>query len=1493
MHADVRASMRNVRTPQSAPQSVPVRKRNASKFSFVKANIGDIVWFDTQQLPRQESVVPDIVVDQMGDGGRLSPLEMGNSELEERDNDGVLLSSLDVTTSEIEERDMSDGEIEGRNNGDVALDSTEMTTGEMEDRDMDGVLLSSVVASESENRDKNQVLLGSLEMKASELETNDVRCSAQTDVNSERQELSGRPASLQLINRYLPSSAADEHWILPTAESLAGEPADGWRGSETDAESWTARQIDCQVSIELERPADSETDGETDGQADACDDDVSSVTASSDDDGERQSYRDKVASHYQRLLDSQTLSSDALILSQAEDSDSRSGSRAGSPVYQAGISADDWRQIDRQRRLSAELRPKSILKTSSASSSKLLQPPGMERATARLKKVRVRRHNSIIRANSEDTRHEAESPAVLPPGADRSRCFSPADSVDSGAASPAGPIPVVCVSQASEGSSDSEVRVARRVDTPTYQSYAAGLLQSCAPRSAAFVRLQGHYTSLERVQRIERATAEANVECGRERYNSIDLRYKSLCGGSAQETRALVLAKYPEESMRELGALLLGLDDAQTRREFLFEARQASQWEPWRDRGLNLRSNALSTLTAQYEDRGGEDSAAGQRRSPPAFSRQLSFDELQRRYAAARAGGGATVATANTGSYLQRAEEAGRRGGQRAMYGYHIDEPQSSYEWRVHTLKRSQSCPAVHRGGVTTGDGEEDRQGRAGEGMNRETDGQGMAGEGSHGEMDGANHGNIESLTAPANNYSSMTDSTVSVSSCSSDSDTESACVGRGRSLVSPRQASAQSNTETRRQNRQEPQKWMQEIRHVLATKSQSTQKDGGAGSVKTTDLKSQTSVGLTREETDLPHELPLSGPVRRSEVTAASRYRRSRVGSRPEPGAVSQALSLFEKLSDNGAVDNCQQVVKRGGEDKPTPVVGLSEDSVNNCAPASETKPVDRIGREVQKGVLSVASHGEDRTEGRMELCEGDGQRSKDIGSGREGGRGGGAEASVGKKGARRLTNAEWLERLNRQKDLLCWSSSGYRAPGRLAPGQEVAPSQSQVKAMQAMAAAEDSKASSMFIQPLSIMDHTVPSKTSTPLSARGNTAHSKTNVPLTARGDTASSKTNAQPLKPDLLRSISEQDPANRTVSSEVDRVPATEVSAERKADPIYDELVKLRNKYMREDTRTGTMVWRAPPVVGYRSVELGVQKLLENLDMIESEWRHYEEQSTMSRVEPIVAPPRYDEPGLSAPNYVEPSLSAPKYVEPGLSSPRYVEPPSYEQHAVLTPTGQSESHPRTFVVTGSVCKTSVEEKQQKCRDPAKCGQTMNLQHLEKHRNQERLSPRGQVKHRGTYSQQRSRHAEGFNGHHNEQGKNDRRAQHRQESGSQQALEGNNDPKPTRQRHRSKDGARQEGRGIQRGLEERGGVRGGDPPGEQEDGGAGKWRDRDVPPPRRDTNTGYYQHQHCYNNYYLPLLLTTTTTIATTYYYHYYYYYYYYYTINHYYYYCYYYHC
>ena len=387
----------------------------------------------------------------------------------------------------------------------------------------------------------------------------------------------------------------------------------------------------------------------------------------------RQQYREKVQRHYKKLA-----SPEMEYLSQSW-SCSLNTPDTPSPSYRLGIDESDWREIDHRRtrslergqslfassetlltsngHLSGHLAHMDKVDLSSVDSSPMSnfsrqsstessgfnttntpregEPDNIENCSRKKKKVRVRRHDSIIRSDSapdlsskyvdsnldsinrpdkgtilnervnEETKDSVSSessngmstakPPKLSPrhsslrvmqevlhessneGKEMTHSLMKLHTVNStDTASNSSSAVVVILPRKSKCKSlddpHSESSLcSSRLDPHSYQSYAAGILNS-ARRSEPFLRLQKHYATLERIKDIEDQTELVNARYGKERFNTLDVRSQSL-GALAPQSRddSLLLSKYRLDNLWELKELYAELDEAQEDHEFFYD----------------------------------------------------------------------------------------------------------------------------------------------------------------------------------------------------------------------------------------------------------------------------------------------------------------------------------------------------------------------------------------------------------------------------------------------------------------------------------------------------------------------------------------------------------------------------------------------------------------------------------------------------------------------------------------------------------------------------------------------------------------------------------------------------------------------------------------------------------------------------------------------------------------------------------------------------------
>ena len=537
---------------------------------------------------------------------------------------------------------------------------------------------------------------------------------------------------------------------------------------------------------------------------------------------QRKHYRQKVASHYKRIVEEQSTSPDPEFLSQSWSSDV-SFREADSPVYKPGIDDSDWQEIDHRRSLSLE-KDKSFEKpgppdyrSDSDGEHTVAKPddrPGClskgRSPNKKQKKVRVRRHDSLIMSDSEpspsnrqadsldlaidemvdENKHCSDDQDDIDYGSDMEQyaledpdIFSSFDdhftTVEGGewnswelqddsyktlprreqeAQQPDGPeslreyqsverplsAPTLESFRPSHSSSLEEYYLnlgraqsgyvpsesserSSRLDPQTYQSYAAGILNSSS-KSEPFLKLQKQYATLERIAQIEEDTQCMNSMLGRSRFNNLDVRSKSL-GSLAPQSNAdaMLLSKYKLDNLWELRELYAELDEAQEAEEFFFDTKNLEevQWNPWADRGLNCKNLTIQDLQLLYEA-GKNLNTKSKRGRPlkenPDFKRELSFKKLCEKYQhldeecrkgkimeevirmrlrGRRDSDTSSVVSQSSnmmGSYLQIQENTRQKARERPLYGYYIKEEPNRYESYVQKLTNlSKSCPDISK----------------------------------------------------------------------------------------------------------------------------------------------------------------------------------------------------------------------------------------------------------------------------------------------------------------------------------------------------------------------------------------------------------------------------------------------------------------------------------------------------------------------------------------------------------------------------------------------------------------------------------------------------------------------------------------------------------------------------------------------------------------------------------------------------------------------------
>ncbi len=140
--------------------------------------------------------------------------------------------------------------------------------------------------------------------------------------------------------------------------------------------------------------------------------DMDSDDQHQDDSHKRKAYRKKVENHYKKLVESKVMTPESEILNQSWSSlDTRSAGLGGtdSPSYKIGVNESDWQEIDHRRSLSVErsgsglaMHPEQPDPGKPVSARKVESSDSTPEHKAKVKKrVRVRRHDSIIKYGSE------------------------------------------------------------------------------------------------------------------------------------------------------------------------------------------------------------------------------------------------------------------------------------------------------------------------------------------------------------------------------------------------------------------------------------------------------------------------------------------------------------------------------------------------------------------------------------------------------------------------------------------------------------------------------------------------------------------------------------------------------------------------------------------------------------------------------------------------------------------------------------------------------------------------------------------------------------------------------------------------------------------------------------------------------------------------------------------------------------------------------------
>ncbi|XP_074647550.1 uncharacterized protein LOC141903346 [Tubulanus polymorphus] len=264
---------------------------------------------------------------------------------------------------------------------------------------------------------------------------------------------------------------------------------------------------------------------------------------------------------------------------------------------------------------------------------------------------------------------------------------------------------------ASTTSECSERSTMSRLDPQTYQSYAAGIVQSTR-KSTHFTKMQKRFGNLERISQIEK-DLQQKPTTNRRTATSLPRTLKSIKMIKANRDCEKMALK-PEEE--ELCSLYDDLDGAQKRNEFLYRTTKAgTEWEPRLDRSLMKRSKSVGDIKKVY-DEGGVANENTRVVKPdyqvkPGFKRDLSFVKLREKYkqlddetqrdqsfldfveAQKKLAAAEDASSAKSGSYIQIMENAANSAKIRPLYRAGEDEKVNPYEVYVTNLKKSKSEP--------------------------------------------------------------------------------------------------------------------------------------------------------------------------------------------------------------------------------------------------------------------------------------------------------------------------------------------------------------------------------------------------------------------------------------------------------------------------------------------------------------------------------------------------------------------------------------------------------------------------------------------------------------------------------------------------------------------------------------------------------------------------------------------------------------------------------
>ncbi|CAH1795505.1 unnamed protein product, partial [Owenia fusiformis] len=420
---------------------------------------------------------------------------------------------------------------------------------------------------------------------------------------------------------------------------------------------------------------------------------------------QRDKYREKVETLYKSRVENDRKSPDSPYHSFDNE---RSGDVI--PTYVPGVNKDVWDEVDHERQVSNDFAQPDESTDAIPDSYADIPPQSESTPNKKKKKVRVRRHDSLIKSASEP-----DIPRKLLNNK-RGILKNPLSTEDiiSNLKSP-------CPSECSERPA--------RIDHNTYQSYAAGILHS-SQKGKKFMRLQQNYAILEYVANLETCILESKEPrpVGSERLT--EMHVKSKIGRMGQRDDLDGNGKISQEKLKqfkELQLLYKILDEAQEKDEFYYDNDNIAQfqWNPYKDYSIKYREKSLDDIYGIFEYNDPNLNYKRGKSRPKSngsdFRRELSFRKVLEKYknldaesrenmtfddffqsqrSRRNSDASSIYSTASTvpGSYLQMQENASRRSNDIVLYGTNIDEDSNKYEQYVESLKnRSKSLPNLHR----------------------------------------------------------------------------------------------------------------------------------------------------------------------------------------------------------------------------------------------------------------------------------------------------------------------------------------------------------------------------------------------------------------------------------------------------------------------------------------------------------------------------------------------------------------------------------------------------------------------------------------------------------------------------------------------------------------------------------------------------------------------------------------------------------------------------